>query len=161
MVSEDVVRSLQERAARYFQEKPTNFPEGRSYNCCEAVLLTLAEYLGVKSEFIPNIATGVGAGFSLNGLTCGCVSAVTMAIGIKYGRKAIHEDPQSTWSKVDMFVSAFKEKWGAVTCRELTGLDVKTAEGMREYVKSVHDYTCTERVKFAAKKGVELLEWLG
>jgi len=47
---------------------------------------------------------------------------------------------------------------GAVTCRELTGLDVKTAEGMREYLRSVHDYACTERVKFAVKKAIEILE---
>jgi len=157
MIGEDGAKSLQARAARYFQEKPANFPEGRPYNCCEAVLLTLAEYLGVRSELIPKIATGVGAGFSLNGLTCGCVSGVAMAIGIKYGRKTSHVSPQPTWSRVDRFIAAFRERWGTVTCRELTGLDVKTAEGMKEYVKSVHDCACTERIKFAVTKGAELL----
>jgi C_GCAxxG_C_C family probable redox protein len=158
MIGEDAAKSLQVKAARYFQEKPANFPEGRPYNCCEAVLLTLAECLGVRSELVPKIATGVGAGFSLNGFTCGCVSGVAMAIGIKYGRKTSCENPQSTWSRVDRFVAAFRERWGAVTCRELTGLDVKTAEGFKEYCRSVHDYACTERVKFAVKRGAELLE---
>jgi C_GCAxxG_C_C family probable redox protein len=152
------IEELQEKAARYFQERPPNFPEGRPYNCCESVLLTLTEYLGIQSELIPKIATGIGAGFSLNGLTCGSISGAVMAISIKYGRKTSNENPQITWSKADKFIQAFKQKWGAVTCRELTGLDVKTSEGMKEYLRSIHDYACTERVKFAVKKVIELLE---
>ena len=149
---------LQEKAAKYFQERPDNFPEGRPYNCCESVLLALSKYLGVESDLIPKIATGVGAGFSLNGLTCGAISGAAMAIGIKYGRKSNEENPQAAWSRVDKFIEAFKDRWGAVTCRELTRLDVKTPEGMKEYLKNVHDYTCTERVKFAVVKTIELLE---
>jgi C_GCAxxG_C_C family probable redox protein len=152
------VKELQEKAARYFQERPANFPEGRPYNCCESVLLTLMEYLDIKSELTPKIATGIGAGFSLNGLTCGSISGAVMVIGIKYGRKTSNEKPQTTWSKVDKFIEAFKQTWGAVTCRKLTGLDVKTQDGMQEYLKTVHDYACTARVKFAVKKAIELLE---
>ena len=153
------VEELEERAARSFQERPGNFPEGRPYNCCESVLLTLSEYLGVKSELIPRIATGVGAGFSLNGLTCGAISGAAMAVGLKYGRRSSSESPKVAWTKVDSFITAFKQRWGAVTCRELTGLDVKTSEGMKEYSRSVHDYACTERVKYATRKAVEILEY--
>ena len=152
------VEELQEKAAKYFQERPTNFPEGRPYNCCESVLLTLAEYLGIKSELLPKIATGIGAGFSLNGLTCGSISGATIAISIKYGRETNTENPQATWSRVDKFIEAFKQTWGATTCRQLTGLNVKTPEGMQEYLKSIHDYSCTARVKFAVKKAIELLK---
>jgi C_GCAxxG_C_C family probable redox protein len=152
------VEELQEKAARRFQEKPPNFPAGKPYNCCESVLLTLAEYMGVKSDTIPRIATGIGAGFSLNGFTCGSISGAAMAIGLKYGRMSSEENPQTTWKRVDRFIEAFKNKFGAVTCRELTGLDVKTAQGMEEYLRSVHDYACTERVKFAVGKAIEILE---
>ena len=80
--------------------------------------------------------------------------------GYKYKiwQKSNEENPQATWKRVDRFISAFKERWGAVTCRELTGLDVKTAEGMKEYLRSIHDYACTERVKFAVRKAIEILE---
>jgi len=107
-----IVEKLQEKAARYFQERPSNFPEGRPYNCCESVLLTLAEYLGIESDLIPKIATGIGAGFSLNGFTCGSISGVVMAIGLKYGRKSSEENPQVTWKRVDRFIEAFKDRWG-------------------------------------------------
>jgi len=152
------IEELQEKAARRFQERPTNFPDGKPFNCCESVLLTLSEYLGVESSLIPKIATGIGAGFSLNGFTCGSISGVAMAIGLKYGRKSSEENPQATWSRVDKFIKAFRERWGEVTCRGLTKLDVKTAEGMKEYLRSVHDFACTERVKFAVGKAVEMLK---
>jgi C_GCAxxG_C_C family probable redox protein len=158
MIQKNTVRKLQEKAARHFQERPANFPEGRPFNCCESVLLPLAEYLGVRSELIPKIATGIGAGFSLNGFTCGTISGATMAIGIKYGRTANDQNPQIAWKKVDKFIEAFKERWKATTCRELTGLDIKTPDGLKEYYKSIHDYTCTERVKFAVEKALELLQ---
>jgi len=151
------VEELQEKARRYFQERPPNFPEGRPYNCCESVLLALAEYLGVDSDLVPRIATGIGAGYSLNGFTCGSISGAAIAMGLKYGRSTNMENPQTTWKRVDRFVEAFKDRWGAVTCRELTRLDVKTAEGMKEYLRNIHDYACTERVRFAVKKAIEIL----
>lgn len=39
-----------------------NFNEG--YNCCETVLLSFCELLGVESEVIPKIATPFGEGFA-------------------------------------------------------------------------------------------------
>ena len=148
----------QEKAAKYFQQRPANFPEGRPLNCAESVLQALSEYMGVESELIPRIATGVGAGFSLNGLTCGSISGAVMAIGLKYGRDTSSENPKTTWGRVDKFVEAFKDRWGALTCRELTSVDVKTAEGMKKYLASIHDYACTERVKYAVSKAIEVME---
>jgi len=81
-----------------------------------------------------------------------------MALGVKYGRKSNEDNPQATWKRVDGYMETFKETWGATTCRELTGLDIKTAEGLKEYYRSVHDYACTERVRFAVKKAVEIIE---
>ena len=153
-----IIDTMQRKAEKYFRERPSNFPEGRPYNCCESVLLTLSEYLGIESDLISRIATGIGAGFSLNGLTCGAVSGAMIAIGLKYGRKSNYENPQNTWLRVDEFLKAFKDRWGALTCRELTGLDLKTKEGMKEYLKNIHDYSCTERVKFAVKKAIEILQ---
>jgi len=44
------VEELQEKAVRYFCDRPKNFPKGRPYNCCESVLLALRDYLGVDSD---------------------------------------------------------------------------------------------------------------
>ena len=139
------VKELQEKVVRYFCDRPRNFPTGRPYNCCESGLLTLAEYLDIDSELIPKIAMAIGAGVGLNGLLCGSISSVALAIGIKYGRSSSEENPQPVWDMIDKYVAAFKDKFGAVNCRQLTGLNLKTEEGLKEYFARVHDYECTER----------------
>jgi C_GCAxxG_C_C family probable redox protein len=152
------LEGLQEKAVRYFCERPGNFPTGRPYNCCESVLLTLSEYLGIDSELIPRIGTAIGAGVSLNGLLCGTISGVAMIIGIKFGRNNPEENPEHAWRIMDEYVASFKNRFGAVNCRQLTGLNLKTPEGLKEYFARVHDYECTERLKFAIEKAVETLE---
>ncbi|RLC70760.1 MAG: hypothetical protein DRI26_06480 [Chloroflexi bacterium] len=152
------VKALQEKVVRYFCDRPANFPAGRPYNCCESVLLTLAEHLGLDSELIPKMGTAIGAGVSLNGLLCGSISGVAMMIGIKYGRSSPEENPQPVWDMTDKYVAAFKERFGAVNCRQLTRLNLKTEEGLKEYFARVHDYECTERLKFAVERAVEILQ---
>ena len=152
------VEELQEKAVRYFCDRPSNFPKGRPYNCCESVLLALKDHLGIESDIIPKIGTGIGAGVSLNGLLCGSISSVAMAIGLKYGRTRAEEDPQPIWRMVDKYVAEFKEKFGHVNCRQLTGLDLKTKEGLKEYFEKVHDYACAARIRFAVKKALEILQ---
>ena len=34
--------------------------------------------------------------------------------------------------RVDEFIDVFKERWGVVTCRELTLFDITKTEGMKE-----------------------------
>jgi len=157
LVDKERIGDLQERAVRYFCDRPSNFPNGRPYNCCESVLLALKDYLGAAHEVIPKIGTGIGAGVSLNGLLCGSISGVAIAIGMKYGRANAEENPQPVWNMVDKYVAEFKERFGSVNCRQLTGLDLKTKEGLKEYYAKVHDYACAERIRFAVEKAVEIL----
>jgi C_GCAxxG_C_C family probable redox protein len=151
------VKELQEKVVRYFCDRPSNFPTGRPYNCCESVLLALSEPMGVDSEFIPKIGTAIGAGVSLNGLLCGSISSVMMLIGAKYGRTNPEQSPQPLWDMADKYLTAFREKFKAVNCRQLTRLNLKTEEGLKEYFARVHDYECTERLRFAIEKALEIL----
>src|SRR4030042_1988879 len=98
---QQLVKELQDKAVRYFCDRPANFPTGRPYNCCESVLLALAKPLGIDSELIPKIGTAIGAGVSLNGLLCGSVSSVMMLIGAKYGRTIPDQRPQPGWDMAD------------------------------------------------------------
>ncbi len=154
---EQDVKELQAKVVGYFCDRPSNFPAGRPYNCCESVLLAIAEYLDEDCKLIPKIGTAIGAGVGLNGLLCGSISSVAMAIGIKYGRTSPEESPQPAWNMIDEYLAAFKEKFGAVNCRELTGVNVKTPEGWQKYITEIHDYKCPDRLKFAVEKGIEIL----
>ncbi len=107
------IEELQRKAARYFQERPPNFPQGRPFNCCESVLLALKEDLDTDSDLIPRIATGIRAGYSLNGLTCGSISGPALVIGLRYGRNSSQESPKMAWDKTHAYIKAFKERDGA------------------------------------------------
>lgn len=156
--NQKAISELQEKVVHYFCDRPSNFPTGRPYNCCESVLMAMAEHLRTSSDLIPKIGTALGAGIGLNGLLCGSVSSVAIAIGIKFGRLRPEDSPKQAWDMIDGYVASFLEKFGAVNCRQLTGLNMKAAEGLREYYSRVHDHECTERLKFAVEKAVEILQ---
>jgi len=94
-------KELREEVVHYFCDRPSNFPTGRPYNCCESVLLALSEPLGIHSELIPKIGTAIGAGVSLNGLLCGSISSIMILIGAKYGRTNPELSPQPVWDIAD------------------------------------------------------------
>jgi len=102
------LEELQEKAVRYFCDRPSNFPTGRPYNCCESVLLALAKPLGVDSDLIPKLGTAIGAGVSLNGLLCGSISSLMMLIGAKYGRSSPEQSPTPIWDMADTYLTAFR-----------------------------------------------------
>ena len=151
-------RRLEDKTKSYFCDRPSNFPTGRPFNCCETVLMALSDQLNIESDLIPRIGTGIGAGVSLNGLLCGCISGPAIIIGVKKGRDKPEESPMIAWSLVDKYLDAFKERFHYTTRRELTGVDIKTPDGLKKYFESIHDYACAERVKFAVNKTLEILE---
>jgi len=151
------IQELENKAVEYFCTRPKNFPTGRPFNCCESILLAFKDFIGEGAEVIPRIGTGIGAGVSLNGLLCGSVSSIAMLIGMKYGRTSSEQSPQPVWVMVDKYVAEFKNKFSYVNCRELTKLDLKTADGIKEYYAKVHDFACAERIRFAVRKGSEIL----
>jgi len=148
---------LKEQAVRRFCERPANFPTGRPYNCCESILLTLADAAGLESSAVPRIGTAIGAGVSLNGLLCGAISGVAILIGAMYGRRDSVESPLPAWDLTDRYVREFITQFGAVNCGQLTKLDLKTPDGLKEYFTRVHDYECTERIRFAIEKAADIL----
>jgi len=58
---------------------------------------------------------------------------------------------------VDNYAAEFQRRSRAVNCGQLTGLDLKTEQGLKEYFTRVHDFACVERLKFAVEKGLEML----
>jgi len=82
---------------------------------------------------------------------------VALAIGMKYGRTSPEEDPKPVWNIVDKYVAQFEDRFGSVNCRQLTGLDLETEEGLKKYFEKVHDYARVERLKFAVEKALEIL----
>jgi C_GCAxxG_C_C family probable redox protein len=135
------------------------FMEG--FNCSESALLGISEAIGEKCKFIPQIASGFGGGFGRHGEVCGAISGAIMAIGLVYGRK----DPKDTDAKekiygvVDKYLKIFIKKYGTLSCRELTGCDMLTPEGLKKIKdEKIHINVCAPIVEFAEREALKIIK---
>ena len=127
----------------------------KGFHCSEAVLIAMAEYLGVTSELIPKIATGFGGGIASTGSVCGALIGGVMAIGIKHGRSEIIQTKanQKTKNLTRQFIQQFKKVAGSTLCYDITRCDFNTLEGKRKFVESGIRKQCQTR----AAKTVSIL----
>ena len=106
----------QERAARL---------HGNGYNCCQAVLLTFCDELGVDPVTAFKIGEGFGLGMGGMENTCGALSGAIMLAGLTNSDGDL-DHPRTkagTYRISRELTEAFKEKTGALVCRDLKGID--------------------------------------
>jgi len=129
--------------------------------CSEAVLMALAECLGVESKLIPRIATGFGAGVGREGEVCGALSGAVMGLGLKFGRDVpgFTVDGRRPYWYATELAKGFKELHGHLRCRDLLGLDLTDPEDYRNYSKrSLWGTKCRGLITSATELAYDLLE---
>ena len=99
-------------------------------------MLAVCQELGIENEAIPRIASGFGGGIGGTGAVCGAVVGAVMAIGLKRGRDAPSEDRFGTWHLAQEFRRRFEAEMGHICCHELTGTDLSTEEGQKQFWSS-------------------------
>ena len=106
----------QERAARL---------HGNGYNSCQAVLLTFCDELGVDPVTAFKIGEGFGLGMGGMENTCGALSGAIMLAGLKNSDGDLdHPKTKAGTYRISReLTEAFKEKTGALVCRDLKGID--------------------------------------
>ena len=122
-------------------------------------MLAVSQQLGISSEVIPRIATPFGGGIGGRGEVCGAVVGSIMAIGLKYGREEPSQPNQQAYTLAREFCRRFEEETGHLSCRDLTGMDLSTPEGLKAFQTSdVPLRVCLPAVGAAFRLVVELLE---
>ncbi len=122
-------------------------------------MLAVCQESGIENEMIPRIASGFGGGIGGTGAVCGAVVGAVMAIGLKRGRDAATEDRFGTWRLAQEFRRRFEAEMEAINCRDLTGEDLSTEEGRKQYMSSGKPLTvCLPAVGLANRLVVELLK---
>lgn len=87
------------------------------------------------SDIIPQIASGFAGGIGNTGAVCGAVVGAVMAIGLTQKRAQSMEDMFANLTLVQEFRRRFEAEMGTINCRELTGLDLSTSEGLKQAVE--------------------------
>ena len=118
--------------------------------CSESVLLAVSNFLKIKSELIPKIATGFGAGIGGRGEVCGAISGGVIALGIKFGRNTpIKQKTKPYWFAFEL-LKRFEKEFNHITCLELTGCDLTTEAGRKRYAnEKMWETKCRQYIETA------------
>jgi len=112
----------------------------------------------VEKEIIPRIAFGFAGGLGNTGAVCGAVAGAVMAISLIIERGETMEEALRTLKVVEEFRRRFEEKMGSISCRELTGADLSTEEGIARFMESdIPQTVCFPAVSVAYQLVVEQL----
>lgn len=111
----------------------SRFQQG--YHCAQAVLAGYADDLGLPEHAALKMGAALAGGSTVGG-ECGAVSAGYLVLGLKHAGTMPTfgdvEKERALFDRIRRFVKEFRERHGALTCRELLGIDVFTAEGLAE-----------------------------
>jgi len=123
------------------------------------VLLAVCQKLGIENEFVPRIASMFGGGMARTGEVCGAVVGGLMCIGIKHGREEAKQSDAEGYALTQQFLRRFRDEMASIQCRELTGMDLSTDEGLREFRSSdVPLRVCLPATGLAYSLVLELLQ---
>jgi hypothetical protein len=80
-----------------------------------------------------------------------------MAIGLALGRDDGSQPREPCYPATDRLYNEFRQRFGHVTCRELTGLDMKNGEDRKAYQQRIHHERCVPMVGWAASRAAEII----
>ncbi len=122
------------------------------------MLQAVAEHKGIENELIPRIATGFCSGMARTGGMCGAVSGGIMAIGLYLGRTSPTDNLDPCYQAVHIFLENFTAQFNALSCLELTGVHLGTAEGQAAFREKGKINDCTNYVGEVARLVVEIVD---
>ena len=98
--------------------------------------MAVCQEKGIENELVPRIATVFGGGMARTGEVCGAVIGALMCIGIRHGREEPTQSDAEGYALTQQFLRRFRDEMGSIQCRELTGIDLSTPEGLQEFRSS-------------------------
>jgi C_GCAxxG_C_C family probable redox protein len=133
-------------------------------NCAQSVLTTFCSDLGLDERTALKLAAPFGGGMGRRCQTCGAVTGGLMVLGLRFA----DPDPSNKEAKKKLltisqkFLDKFKEREGALGCRDLLGIDIGTDEGQREAKEDdLFHKRCPRFVRTSAEKIEEIINEAG
>lgn len=102
----------------------------QGFNCAQAVACSFCNVLGYDPHTVFKLAEGFGFGMGTMG-TCGAVSGMAMAIGMKQSDGDLDnpKTKKNSYNLMKLATAMFEEKNKSIICREIKGVD--TGEVLR------------------------------
>ncbi len=113
----------------------------------------------IENGINPRAAFCFAGGIGNTGSVCGAVAGAVMAIGLKTERGNTMEESFRPLTVAQEFRRRFEAEMKTISCRELTGLDLSTPEGVEKLMGSeIPQTVCFPAVAAAYRLVVELLK---
>jgi C_GCAxxG_C_C family probable redox protein len=108
---------------------------GMGFHCAQSVLEAYAADFGLDPMVARRMANALAGGSGVGG-ECGAVASGYLVLGLRHGSTTPAygdvDKEAALFGRISRFVDEFKKRHGAITCRELLGVDVFTKEGLEE-----------------------------
>lgn len=97
----------------------------KGYSCSQSVAVACADLVDVPKEILFKATEGFGAGMGTGDGVCGALTGGLLIAGLKNstGNLATPKSKGSTMKISRAMLKSFREKSGALICRELKGVD--------------------------------------
>ena len=121
----------------------------------------MCQEFGIEAgnDVIPRIASAFAGGIGNTGAVCGAVVGAVMAIGLKQERGETMQEMLGNLAVAREFRRRFEAEMETISCRELTGLDLTTEEGLEQLMSSdIPQTVCFPAVGVAFRLVVDLLK---
>jgi C_GCAxxG_C_C family probable redox protein len=134
-------------------------------NCAQAVLRYALLVRGYDPELVKS-AQFFGGGVTGMGEACGAITGSALALGLcEYERMSqgagTQPAPDPTKpplsDRLKALIRGFDQEFGALRCRDLTGYDLSTAEGLKVFHESEDRHRCVDFVGWACDRLTPLL----
>lgn len=122
------------------------------------MLLALAEQQGIRSDVLPQIATGFCSGMARTAGFCGALSGAMMGIGLALGRSIPGASVDPAYTAVQTLLQRFQDQFGSTNCQELTGCHLGTPEGQTRFKAENRALGCYQFAAEAARMAAELIQ---
>lgn len=165
-----MVDSLKERKAVKIKQSPDEFKKLagematdyaiKYHGCSQALLAAFMEMFGISDEYLL-AASSAFVGGSKRCLTCGAVSGGLMVLGLKYGRRRLHDGFENLEASIALggtLIDRFLDEYGTINCCELTGFDLRDSAQAHAFMdsKEAHE-KCNQRIEKTARWVAEII----
>jgi C_GCAxxG_C_C family probable redox protein len=133
----------------------------QGYNCAQSILLAVGQAMDLGDDFTPRIAGGLGGGIGHEGELCGALTGGVLVIGLCYSSNnpADKEAKQLVYDRSADFMRRFAMANGARRCRDLTGVNMRTMEGMEAFrLLKVKERICQGVLRNAVRQVFAVIE---
>jgi C_GCAxxG_C_C family probable redox protein len=89
-----------------------------------------------ENTVIPDIASAFAGGIGNTGSVCGAVVGAVMAIGLNQGRAETMEELLLNLKVAGEFRRRFEAEMKSINCRDMTGIDLSTEAGLKQFMES-------------------------